>query len=239
MGRCMATLLRSACDLTITSRDSSRANEIADRLGIKGCGAMGLSEMDIVILTIPTEVLLPISRQTSQQMRPGSLLVDVSSVKCGVVDKIGRILPDQIFYISIHPLFSSPRVKIRNTMVIPVRSGPWLPIITDLLTRSGMRVTEVSAEEHDRAMATVQVIHHFALLSMENAMVRQGYAKNEGLEPFLTHNMMKTMNTLKLLNKNMKTIEMIQKINKFSPGARERFIEEAIKLDKRYSKPKE
>jgi hypothetical protein len=34
----------------------------------------------------------------------------------------------------------------------------------------------------------------------------------------------------------MKTIEMIQKINKFSPGARERFIEEAIKLDKRYSK---
>ncbi len=234
----MATLLRGVCDLTITSRTAGKATAAAGRIGVRGGTSVDLSGMDVVILTMPTDAMLPSSRQVSRLMKPGSLLIDVSSVKCGIIEEIGRALPDNVFFISIHPLFSSPGVKVKNTVVVPVRPGPWMPALTDLLTRAGMRVKEASAEDHDRVMATVQVIHHFALLSIKNTIAREGYLRKEDLEPFLTHNMMKTLRTIGLIDRNIETIEMIQRENKYSTDARNAFIEEATKLDAHYSKRK-
>jgi len=88
--------------------------------------------MDVVVLTVPTDAMLASSRDAARLMKPGSLLVDVSSVKCGVVEDICMALPDHVSFISIHPLFSSPGVKVKNTVVVPVRPGPWLPALNGL-----------------------------------------------------------------------------------------------------------
>ncbi len=236
MGRCMAALLKGSCDLTIMSRDACRAAAVARRMGVNGGTSAALPGMDVVVLTVPTDAMLPSSMEAARLMKPGSLLVDVSSVKCGVVEDICRLLPDRIFFISIHPLFSSPGVKVKNTVVVPVRPGPWLSPLNALLTCAGMRVKEASAEEHDRVMAVVQVIHHFALLSIKNAMAREGYGRKEDLEPFLTHSVMKTMHTIGQIERNIETIEMIQKENKYARAARRLFIEEAAKLDEHLTK---
>ncbi len=235
MGRCMASLLRGSCDLTIASRDASKAHKMAGGLKIRDIASTDISSMDIVILAIPTDALLPFAGQISSQMRPGSLMVDVSSVKCGVVERICKALPETISYISIHPLFSSAGVKVKNTVVVPVRPGQWSNRLNSLLVDAGMNVNQASAEEHDRIMATVQVIHHFALLAIKNSMERRGHANRKAMAPFLTQNMLRTLHTLRMVDSNIVTVEMIQKTNKFSSAARKDFIEEAVKLDKRYS----
>lgn len=238
MGRCIAALLRGSCDLTIMGRDAVKANAVAGRMGIRGGAPADLPRMDVVVLTVPTGALLSSAREASSLMKTGSLLVDVSSVKCGVVGEICSALPDGVFFISIHPLFASPRVRVKNTVVVPVRPGPWMPALTGLLARAGMRVKEASAEEHDRVMATVQVIPHFALLSIKKAIARDGCAGGDDLEPFLTHNIIKIMRTIGLIDRNVATIEMIQRENKYATAARKTFIEEAAKLDAHYSRRK-
>jgi len=232
----MAALLRRSCDLMIMGRDAGKANAVAGRMGIRGGASADLSGMDVVVLTVPTGALLSSAREASRLMKTGSLLVDVSSVKCGVVEEICSALPDGVFFISIHPLFASPRVRVMTTVVVPVRPGPWMPALTGLLASAGMSVKEASAEEHDRTMATVQVIPHFALLSIKKAIAREGYAGDDALEPFLTHNIIKIMRTIGLIDRNIATIEMIQRENKYATAARKALIEEAAKLDAHYSR---
>ncbi|HPC27640.1 MAG TPA: prephenate dehydrogenase/arogenate dehydrogenase family protein [Candidatus Methanomethylicus sp.] len=234
----MAALLRGSCDLTIMGRDAGKAKAVAGRMGIMGGAPADLPRMDVVVLTVPTGALLSSARETSSLMKAGSLLVDISSVKCGVVEEICSALPDGVFFISIHPLFASPHVRVKNAIVVPVRPGPWMPALTGLLTRAGMRVREASAEEHDRVMATVQVIPHFALLSIKEAIARArgDFAGDDDLEPFLTHNIIKIMRTIGLIDRNIATIEMIQRENKYATAARKAFIEEAAKLDAHYSR---
>lgn len=234
MGQCMASLLKGLCDLTVVSRDASRVRRMPGGLKAMGMASTDLYTMDIVIMAVPTAALLASAKQISCRMRPGSLIVDISSVKCGVVERLCKALPDSVDYISIHPLFASAGVKVKNTIVVPVRPGKWSSSLALLLSSAGMSLKEASAEEHDRAMATVQAVHHFALMALKNVMARRGLT-GQALDPFLTHNMLRTMHTIRMVDSNSATIEMIQKTNKHSSQARKEFIEEAIKLDKHYA----
>lgn len=234
MGRCLAFLLGKHCDLTVCSRDLRKAEALATKAGAKATGYGGCEKKNIVFLAVPTRDLPEAASKVSRLMPASSLLVDVSSVKCGIVEVIERGLPERLYYISMHPLFSSHRVRRKNAMLIPVREGPWMGQLRQLLVAAGMEVKEVGAKEHDMIMATIQVAHHFALLTLREVLRGAGFGDLEELGPFMTHSMAKTMGALRLIESNMETIEMIQETNKFANNARRRFIEEAKRLDERY-----
>ena len=236
MGRCLAGLLSGHCDLIICSRELSRSEKIAAKAGAGAAEIKDCSDRDIVFAAVPTYALLSTTRALHPVMKCGSLFVDISSVKCQVVDEIVKMLPDDVMYVSIHPLFSSARARIKNTIVVPIRPGNWMLALTGLLEGSGMRLHAANAEEHDRAMAAAQVIHHFALLSMSRALDEMGYSRKRGLDPFITSSLTKSLHVVKLLERNLETIEMIQRSNKFAQYARNKFIEEAKKLDTQYTK---
>jgi prephenate dehydrogenase len=236
MGRCLVALLHDHCDLTVCSRELRRARKVAGRVGASAAGAEGCSDQDIVFLAVPNANLLKMAEKISRTMPAGSLLVDISSVKCGVIEKVEGVIPPKVHYISIHPLFSSPGANEKNTIIVPVFPGNWATPFRELLLSSGMKLTEVGAEEHDRIMAAVQVLHHFSLLSMKAAFVEMGFPRESDLRPFTTRSLKRTLGVLRLLERNIETIEMIQRENKFARQARERFIEEAKKLDEHYNK---
>lgn len=235
MGRCLSALLCGHCDLTVCSREPEKARHLARKLGAKGAGYEGCEGKDIVFLAVRTQDLAETARKVAVHMAIDSLLVDLSSVKCGVVEEVQGALPNCIYYISIHPLFSSQRIKVKNTIVVPIRAGSWMGHLRRLLEMAGMSIKETSAEEHDRAMAIVQATHHFALLSLGATLRQADFNGFEGLKPFMTHSMTKTLGAMRLVERNLDTIEMIQEKNKYSEYARRRFIEEAKRLDKRYS----
>lgn len=233
MGRCLTRLLRNYCDITICSRRPDRASSVAKRLGVGASGIKNcVAKSEIVIAAIPTEDLQPFVEQISETMRPGSLFVDISSVKCGVVEVLSRTLPANIEYASIHPLFASAAVGQKNVILIPVRGNRRSPHLKQLLTLSGMHVMESTAEEHDKAMAMVQVLHHFAYLSLRSAMARLDWG--QGRESFKTYAFRKSLAVLKLIEGNLQTIELIQRRNKYAPFVRELFITEAKKLNQQY-----
>lgn len=234
MGRCLTRLLRNHCDITLCSRRPDRAISLAKRLDVNASGIESCaSKSDIVIVTIPTEDLQPFAEQISKRMQPGSLFVDISSVKCGVVEVLSKTLPTNVEYASIHPLFASAAVGKKNVILIPVRGSRWIPHLKRLLTSSGMRVTESTAEEHDKVMAAVQVLHHFAYLSLRSAMARLDWGQD--MESFRTHAFRKSLAVLRLIEGNLKTIELIQRRNKYAPYVRELFIKEAKRLNQYYS----
>jgi len=234
MGRCLAFLLGKHCDLTVCSRDPRKAKALARKAGTKAADYRGCEKKDVVFLAVPTQDLVEVASKVSNLMPAGALLVDVSSIKCGIVEVIERSLPERLYYISAHPLFTSHRVRLKNAMLVPVRAGQWMERLRQLLVMAGMEVREASAEEHDMIMAAIQVTHHFALLSLRESLRRAGFRDLKELEPFMTHSMAKTIGALRLIESNMETIEMIQEKNKYAQSARQRFIEEAKRLDERY-----
>uniref|UniRef100_A0A7C3F4Y0 Prephenate dehydrogenase/arogenate dehydrogenase family protein n=1 Tax=Candidatus Methanomethylicus mesodigestus TaxID=1867258 RepID=A0A7C3F4Y0_9CREN len=234
MGRCLAFLLGKHCDLTICSRDLRKAKALARKAGAKAADYGGCKKKDIVFLAVPTQDLTEVASKVSNLMPAGALLVDLSSVKCGIVEVIERSLPERLYYISAHPLFTSHRVRRKNAMLVPVRAGQWMERLRQLLVVAGMEVKEVGAEEHDIIMAAIQVTHHFSLLSLREALREAGFRDLKELEPFMTHSMAKTIGALRLIESNMETIDMIQEKNKFAQYARQRFIEQAERLDERY-----
>lgn len=235
MGRCLAALLRGRCDLVVCSRDLRKAEAMARKAEAKAAGTEGCSDRQVVILAVPNSSLIEVAGMVSRTMPAGSLLVDISSVKCGVIDKVEGAIPRGISYISIHPLFYSPRSREKNTIIVPVRPGVWLSPLMSLLTSSGMRLFVAEEKTHDRAMAAVQVAHHFALLSLKATLARMGFWEKGDLEPFMTRSLEKSLRVIRSLDRNIATIEMIQKENGFSQTARATFLDEAKKLDSIYS----
>ncbi|MCX8169617.1 MAG: prephenate dehydrogenase/arogenate dehydrogenase family protein, partial [Candidatus Methanomethyliaceae archaeon] len=162
----------------------------------------------------------------------GSLFVDVSSVKCGIIEEIANLLPPQLEYISIHPLFVSPRVKIKNVIMTPVKAKNWNEKLEELLIKAGMRIGKCSAEEHDKIMAACQVAHHFTYLSLKETLKKLNFENIQ--EIFITHSLRKTLAILRLIERNIRTIEEIQRMNKFASMIRKIFIQEAKRLDESF-----
>ncbi|MCS7097965.1 MAG: prephenate dehydrogenase/arogenate dehydrogenase family protein [Candidatus Methanomethyliaceae archaeon] len=233
MGRCMAYLLKGVSEVMINSRDFRQAKKVARKIGVKACSFEDLSNSDIIIATVPSEILLEVAKKAFQIMKEGSLFVDVSSVKCGIIEEIANLLPPKLEYISLHPLFASPRVKIKNVIMIPINAKNWNERLEELLIKAGMRVGKCSAEEHDKIMAAYQVAHHFTYLSLKETLKKMNFENMQ--EIFITHSLRKTLAVLRLIERNIKTVEEIQRMNKFASIARRIFIQEAKRLDESYS----
>ncbi|MBC7112461.1 MAG: prephenate dehydrogenase/arogenate dehydrogenase family protein [Candidatus Methanomethyliales bacterium] len=236
MGRCMARLLKKSTEVTLCGRSFRRAARVAKIVGVRVADIdICMLQSDILIAAVPPTSLPELAGEASQHMRDGALFVDISSVKCGIVEEVTRLLPERLEYVSIHPLFASHRVGIKNVVIVPVRVRCWMDKFRELLLTCGMSVVECSAEEHDRAMATFQVLHHFAYLSLKGALKRLGFEEKES--PFTTYSFKRTLAVLRLIEGNIQAIEEIQRRNKFSDDARRIFIEEAKRLDNLFRTP--
>jgi len=231
MGRCLSTLLRGHAEVTLHGRDSDKARAVAERIGVASADTNAVSESDVVIATMPTEALPGFVEEQAGGMRSGAIFVDISSVKIGLVDDILKRLPDWVGYASIHPLFTSPRVKEKDVAFIPVREVANMGMFLETLSRSGMSVFKTTPEEHDRATAVTQVLHHFALLAMERVLQRH----MKSSEGFKTHSLKKTMSVIRLVERNRETAVMIQRLNKYGKEIREEFIRECEALDSEFS----
>lgn len=222
MGRCLATLLRGNAKVTLCSREPEKARALAKRLGVSGAGVSELSSSDVIVAAIPTEAVIKFAEECAGMMRPDATFVDVSSVKIGLVEEVLKRLPHRAGYASIHPLFTSPRVKDKDIAFMAIREAKTLKRFREALAKAG-RVFETTPEEHDRATAATQVLHHFALLTIERALLKRA---NES-EIFKTHSLRRTLAVIRMVERNRETVMTIQRLNRFGKEAREEFIREA------------
>jgi prephenate dehydrogenase len=137
---------------------------------------VALNASDCVILCVPGPVALNAVRSVGGRLRPGSLWVDTTSVKTEICKQL-QTIAGRSESLSINPM-SAPEFGMANQRiaVVPVRSGPVAESFESWLRSEGAILVRVTAEEHDRLTAQIQVATHAALIVFGLVLARQNYS---------------------------------------------------------------
>lgn len=171
MGQWFArSLKRQNYAISIADIDS-QAKEVAREIGVDFVedAIPAVSDFDIVLISVPINVTEEVIRKVAPHMHPGSLLMDVTSVKKGPMKAMGEV-PKGVETIGTHPMFgptvSEPLGQTVILVTVEGRCENWLPKIVALFENSGAHVEFLSADEHDQMMSVVQGLTHFAYIAI-------------------------------------------------------------------------
>jgi prephenate dehydrogenase len=131
---------------------------------------------DVVIFALPESAALAAITACAAAVRPGALLVETLSVKENVTPTLAETAARcGVEACGVNPMFA-PELGFAGNAVAAVRvaGGPRTAALLDLISAAGSRVVELSAAEHDRIAAVLQVATHAAVLAFGSVVVEQG-----------------------------------------------------------------
>ncbi|MHA1786162.1 MAG: prephenate dehydrogenase/arogenate dehydrogenase family protein [Candidatus Helarchaeota archaeon] len=219
MGQIFAQEWRKNAQILLCSRELDKAKRISLQIGkdIEPRTNDDIHDADIVIVSVPTNLMLKTCQDSINIMKKGSLLMDLSSVKTGLVNKLQ--VPSEIDYISCHPLFGpSGTLKDANIILIPIQTNNWLNKLKKMFNDSGSVVTVTDFETHDKIMSKIQVMFHFSTLCFVEALFRSKIDKKYHTRSYKLAEIL-----LKNLKKNLDVILEIQNYNPYAREARDFF----------------
>ena len=151
MGRCVARLFG----------DLGHAVMVAD-LDTRLTPSEAAGVADVVVISVPIDVTVPVIQELGPLIRPDALLMDVTSVKTEPVKAM--LTASQASVVGTHPLFGPTVHSLQGQRVVltPGRGDEWLAWLKTMLHARGLEMVETTPAEHDRAMAIVQVLVHFS-----------------------------------------------------------------------------
>ena len=150
--------------------------DVADKLGVRFAHDMmaEAERSDIVLVSVTIEKTVEVIRQVAPLMRPGSLIMDVTSIKSEPVRAMKAYAPVGVEALGTHPMFGPSMLSMRGQTIILTlveeKTGHWLNEISSLFQSDGAHVEVLSPEEHDRIMAVVQALTHFAYIGIGSTL---------------------------------------------------------------------
>jgi chorismate mutase/prephenate dehydrogenase len=131
-------------------------------------------EADVVVISVPIAVTEEVIRKVGPRVRPDALLMDVTSIKSSPM--AAMLASTEASVIGTHPMFGpgSSTLIGQRVVICRGRGDAWHTWLTDSLRARGLTITEAQPEEHDRAMALVQVLTHFQTQVFGLALARSG-----------------------------------------------------------------
>ncbi len=226
MGRFFARLLAlNGAEIKLAGREIGRTRVAAKEMEVESGTLLDAASSDIVIISAPMQETTRIASEIIPLMKPESLLVDFSSVKTGVTDMIAEKIPRKNEYVSLHPLFgpNTDHIHSQTLAIILSSPGPQWHKLAKALEREGAKFVSMSAAQHDKTMAYVQGLHHFALIAFGLEL------DGMGGEP-RTMALRETEKRIASLLENWETIIGIQQLNPFMPPLRQEFLETVNRL---------
>ncbi|MGB7738336.1 MAG: prephenate dehydrogenase/arogenate dehydrogenase family protein [Steroidobacteraceae bacterium] len=134
-----------------------------------------IESVDLVILATPEEVAIAGLRAILPRMKHGSLLVDTLSVKSRFAQALEGV-GTQAELLGINPMFApSLGFAGRSVVAVPYAAGQRAEAFLEFIRSQGSDVLRLSADEHDRACAALQVATHAAVLSFGIALRAANY----------------------------------------------------------------
>jgi len=122
------------------------------------------ARQDIVVLAVPLRSLRAVARAMAPHLRPGTLVVDLCSVKTEPLAILREELPSGTRLIGTHPLFGpqSGRNGIAGLRIAFCADDSAQSLVAARFLRRhlGLHVIRTTADEHDRQMAYVQGLTH-------------------------------------------------------------------------------
>ena len=227
MARMLTSLLsRAGCWVAVTGRSEEKAARLAEEVGVE---AMGVREAidwaDIIVYAIPTKPLTKLLEQHWPLYRGSMLVADITSVKKPVVEVVEKLVrkhgeesPD---YASLHPLFGPLECPSGETIaIVPVKLEHWRDRLEKLLVNGlGFRIVYTTADEHDKAMAINQVLHHLTLelyvRAREKLVEKLGVPKHT-VKELLTRSLRQTLTVWERLETMYKVVREIRDENPYT-----------------------
>lgn len=145
---------------------------VAERLGVRYANdrAAEVESSDIVLVSVLIEKTVEVIREVAPHMHPGSLLMDVTSIKSEPMKAMKTFAPKGVEVLGTHPMFgpTMPSLCGQTVILTPAegKSGKWLPVIRSLFESDGAKIEVLDADEHDEIMAVVQALTHFAYIGI-------------------------------------------------------------------------
>lgn len=118
-----------------------------------------VKKSNIVIVSVPISVTEGVIRTIVPLLRKDMLLTDVTSVKVMPLTAMRGALGATL---GMHPLFAPSTALPHGLKVVFCRQkdNDYVGVLQTLLTKNGIEVVEMSAEEHDYHMAYIQALTH-------------------------------------------------------------------------------
>ena len=123
---------------------------------------------DIVMISVPIDYTLDVIKEVAPAVKKGALLMDVTSVKEEPCRAMKKFASKGVEILGTHPVFSHRVGTLEGQVFVltHVRGKKWLVWLKEFLGKHKARIYESTPEEHDRIMAVVQGLTHFAYISI-------------------------------------------------------------------------
>ena len=229
MGQVFAKELKAYADVIIISRSLEKAWSVSEKLGVRGGLLQDCSKSDIIIVSVPIENTLETCQKLFKIAKSNSLIIDIAAVKT-YLQKLKSEIPEQISYISMHPLFGPEGTfKDFNVILIPLKEGGWLKELQNLLEKVGAITTTTTIMEHDTIMSKIQVAHHFMYLLLGSYL-----SDSQISQKFFTRSFRKTLENFRGIESNLPAIMEIQETNPLAESTRKEIsllVNDLVSLD--------
>jgi prephenate dehydrogenase len=177
LGRWIANFLaQKGLDVLITGRNTAEGELISKKIGTSytNNNAMAAETSDVVIISVPIQATPKIIEELAPLMKPGSLLMDVTSVKEESSKLMEKYAAEGVEVVPTHPMFG-PRIRSLDGQVVvltPSTDGSWYSKVYEFLENENARIIVTTPEIHDRMMSIVQGLTHFAYVSIAATIER-------------------------------------------------------------------
>lgn len=191
----------------------------------------------LVVLAVPVQQIEPACREIAPHLVPGAIVADVASVKLAPLDAMHRCLPAHARVLGTHPLFGPQTALEKDGSIVgepvalcthPDRPDP--DLVADarsfLETGLGLRVLEMTADEHDRQMADIQVITHLVSHAARDLDLPDYPAATRAYQRL-------RQMTLNTASDSDELFDAIQRLNPHAADARDRFLAAVTRIVER------
>ena len=207
---------------------SDKTNE-AEEIGARFISLDEACRSKIIILAVPMEALEETLHKIKDKLQPGTLVLDVCSLKMFACDAMNKILPSSVEIIGTHPLFgpqSAPNsIKGMRIALVDVRSKQeTFNEVKEFCEKLGLKTIITTPEEHDRQMAHSQALTHFIGQALKN-----NDTERVEMSTLTFDKLMDIVNVIK--NDTPQLFNNMQQMNPFAKEARDNFVKEAEKIN--------
>lgn len=133
-----------------------------------------VDKADLVMVCVPISKMPHIIQECVKKMKPGAILVEISSIKNRSYKELKRV-PNHVKPLCIHPMFgpAAPSINLMKIILIPVRNEiNELRILKDLFHGAVVGVIP-DPETHDRLMSIILGLTYFTNLVFATFVSKQ------------------------------------------------------------------
>lgn len=214
--------------LVYDSKDISA--ELKSKKNIRTASLADVSQVDMLFLTMPIHELENVCQDIKSFLSPGTVVIDVCSVKLYAAEVMQRVLSKGQPIIAGHPLFGPQTVERQGlkgqkfTVFSLSATDKQMRIFTDILQDMKLEVINASPEENDQAMTLSHALLYYigmglgALDIKEQKICTPDYPKL-----FTIHDLVK--------NNSWELFRDLETLNPYAKEVRVKFINELQRVE--------